>query len=377
MSMVRPISSSLAVCAAAIVCLALFSACSGDGTARTDSRGRIVFDGVGEQGIFDPSLARDPESSRIWMSYSEVDNSAWSTNPSYNHLIHTRIAYSDDVSASWSDAGMIVNESFDVTITVDDSDHDGTWVHEVSALVFDPDDDPGKRWKILWHHYLWLDGMQLFQHGWIGMKSAPSPAGPWSVERKIFVGSLYDTGSDVILGTPEVRLDQVHADLNGCLAFSEPGLLAANGALYLCMLGAEGSSKNGRIILLRSNDSGATWTYRGTLLLNAADGPALGCHGFSAPAMFAKDGRYYLMATPQVGDWYSGTTVFEIADLDSAALVRDGGVPRVITTVNGSTGSFNGAAGYIPEASGSGIIYSEAFLDEAPRFRIFMSHVNL
>ncbi|MBP7585274.1 MAG: hypothetical protein KBA61_14635 [Spirochaetes bacterium] len=275
MSMVRPTSSSLAVCAAAIVCLALFSACSGDGTARTDSRGRIVFDGVGEQGIFDPSLARDPASSRIWMSYSEVDNSAWSTNPSYNHLIHTRIAYSDDAGNDWTDAGILVNTSEDVTITVDEVDHQGTWVHEVSALVFDPDDDPGKRWKIFWHHYLWLDGAQLFQHGWIGMKSAPSPAGPWSAERKIFVGSMYDAASDAILGTPEVRLDQLHADL------------------------------------------------------------------------------------------------------DSAALVRDGGMPRVITTVNGSAGSFNGAAGYVQDATGSGIIYSEAFLDEMPRFRIFMSHVNL
>ncbi len=93
--------------------------------------------------------------------------------------------------------------------------------------------------------------------------------------------------------------------------------------------------------------------------------------------MFSKVGKHYLMASPQVNDWYSGTMVFEISDLDSAELVRDGGMPRVITTVNGSAGSFNGAAGYFPEATGSGIIYSEAFLDEAPRFRIFMSHVNL
>ena len=104
MSMVRPTSSSLAVCAAAIVCLALFSACSGDGTARTDSRGRIVFDGVGEQGIFDPSLARDPASSRIWMSYSGWTTPRGAQTP--RTTIIPRIAYSGDAGNDWTDAGI-------------------------------------------------------------------------------------------------------------------------------------------------------------------------------------------------------------------------------------------------------------------------------
>lgn len=376
--MKNPISTAGIICVLAISFLAVFPACGGDGEPNINGRGRITFDGVGEQGIFDPSPARDPASSRIWMSYSEVDHSKWSVDPAYNHLIHTRIAYSDDSGSSWSDAGIIINESFDELITVSGVDHEGTWVHEVSALVYDPGEtDPARRWKLYWHHYLWLDGLQLFQHGWIGVKTAPAPDGPWSAERKLFVGKIYDTGSDAVLGPPEVHLDTVHADLANCLAFSEPGLLAANGALYLCMLGAEGSSTNGRIILLKSANSGSTWTYLGTLLLNATDGPALGCHGFSAPAMFTKGGKYYLMASPQANDWYSGTVVFEIADLDTAAVVRDGGMPRVLVRVNGSAGSFNGAAGYIPEATGSGIIYSEAFLNETPRFRIFMSRINI
>ncbi len=361
------------------------SACSSDNDAKAEGRERIVFDGIGDQGIFDPSLARDSGSSRIWMSYSEVDNSSWpgGSDPAYNHLIHTRMAFSDDAGATWSDAGILVNTSEDVVIPIDDGtgtmvDHDGTWVHEVSALVFDPDDpDPDTRWKLFWHHYLWLDGLRLFQHGWIAMKTAPSPTGPWSAERKLFVGSIYDTASDAMIGSPEVHLDLTHGDLGSCLAFSEPGALAAGGALYLALLGAEGSSQNGRIILLRSADHGLTWTYRGTLLLNSADGPGLGCHGFSAPALFERGGRYFLIATPQVNDWYSGTSVFEISDLDTASLVRDGGIPRVITRVDGTAGSFNGAAGYIPEATGSGVIYSEAFLSETPRFRIFKSRIRL
>ncbi len=118
-----------------------------------------------------------------------------------------------------------------------------------------------------------MNGIQLFDHGWIALRTAPSPSGPWSPERKLFTGSIYNTGDDVIIGPPEVALHLLHADLNGCLVFSEPAMLATPGSLYVALLGAEGTSTNGRIALIRLQHSTAAWEYRGSLLVNAQDGP--------------------------------------------------------------------------------------------------------
>jgi len=342
-----------------------------------------MFNGVGVHGIFDPSLAADPNTARIWMSYSAVEPSSWPVYPGapdFNKLINTRIAYSDNAGADWIDSGVIVNSSSEFTTdptSLDPANNDDlycTWVNEVSTLVYDPDDpDSDKRWKLLSHHYLWVNGFQTFQHGWISLQTASSPNGSWSAEKKLFVGSLYDSavnGSDVIY------LNGYHADLSSCLAYSEPGLMYANGALYVCMLGSEGSSVTGKIVLLKSTDHAGTWSYCGSLLINANDRIS-GYDGYSAPAMFEKDGKYYLMVSPQIGDWYKGTLVFEISNLDNASVVRDSSnKPVVVSSVFGTAGSFNGASGYVKEAKASGIIYSQAFVGETPRFRIFESGVN-
>ena len=114
----------------------------------------------------------------------------------------------------------------------------------------------------------------------------------------------------------------------------------------------------------------------GTFLQNSVDGPALGYHGFSAPSIYEKNGTYYLIITPQISDKYLGTLIFEIIDLEGATLKRTSGVPDIIDSVWGTEGSHNGASGYISEASGSGLLYSECILAEPFIFKIYASHKN-
>lgn len=368
-----------------ILCTFVFAifACGEENESATGTN-RITFNGVGTHGIFDPSLAKDPHSSRIWMSYSAVEMSAWPPYPGapdINRRIQTRIAYSDNAGSDWKDCGITINDSDEFHVdptpenTTNNDDLYCTWVNEVSALVYDPGDpDTNKRWKMLCHRYLWVNGFQTFQHGWIEMRTAASPIGTWSDKTKLFVGTLYDSMTN---GNDVIHLDTYNDDLNNCLAFSEPGFLYANGTLYVCMLGSEGSSTTGKIILIKSVDHAATWIYCGSLLVNASDNIP-GYDGYSAPAMFEKNGKYYLMVSPQIGDFYKGTLIFEISDLNSASVVRDlNNKPVVVSSVFGTAGSFNGAAGYIKEATASGIIYSQAFIGETPRFRIFKSGINL
>jgi len=354
------------------VCLLLLTAAVLPACGDEDSGpSEISFPGVGAKGVFDPSLERDPGSGRLWMAYSEVlDSPMW---PGRNDWIRTRLAWSDDAGGTWTDAGLVVNPAEDLVLPLAPPLEAGTWNQEVPALVRDPGAPPAERWKLFWHRYLWINGARHFEHGWVAMKTAPAPAGPWSAERKLFTGTMYEAADDAIIGPPERPLDTLHADLAACWTPSEPGLLATADALYVAMLSAEGPSTSGRIVLLRWLHASPGWTYQGSFLVNAADGPATGVHGFSAPELYLDGTTPHLIVTPQVSDLYLGTRVYRITDLDGAAIERVGGVPSAMLSFSGTAGSHNGAAGFEPEATACGILYSEAAFTLPIRFRIVRS----
>lgn len=106
---------------------------------------QIIFAGVGDYGIFDPSLAKDPVSNRIWMSYSEVDQSPLS---SANKAINTRLAYSDNFGSGWSDAAIIVNQSADINTGLPSPNDVGTWEWGAKIIhVFDPEGNRIELWS--------------------------------------------------------------------------------------------------------------------------------------------------------------------------------------------------------------------------------------
>ncbi len=360
---------------------------------------RITFAGVGANGIFDPSIARDPVSGRLWMSYSAVDPSPmWSAQIADTDAIANRLAYSDDNGKTWTDSGVIVNNYLDVTIPLASPYDAGTWVNEVSQLIYDPDAIDAEKWKILWHHYLVLnrlpvDDRRLFEHGWIAMKMAATPAGLAAApEVKLFAGTIYNTDNNVT-GTPLLQLDTLNPALNNCAVFTGPGILASTGALYvslqcevLDLTVAPPVHLNRLIVLLKcaggSCGSAMSWSYRGTVL-QKTDATAFGFDdGFGDSSLFAAAGSVYLVVTPiqKVGApwpaYYNGCRVFKFTDLDTALLQKTGAQPTLIASVNGTAGSFNGACAYHSSANSSGMLYSELKPTLTDRFQIFMSHVN-
>jgi hypothetical protein len=364
------------------MCGLLLFSLSACGSSGDTTREEIDFPSAGALGIFDPSLADDPiTTDRIWMSYSSVASSAtYSQNPA----ISTRLAYSNNAGETWTDSGIIINQSTDEPIPPANA---LTWEHEVSSIIYDPGAPLAEKWKCMWHRYVVSNNNRLFEHGWIAMKSASTPAGlALATEHKLFTGSIYDVVNDTTIGPPECKLDELHPDLNGCVAFTEPGLYATPTALYAVLSGVEPSSPTkGRIILLKLTHSTGTWEYLGTLLFNSTDGPAFGYDGFTAAALYNKNGSVYCIATPyhivMAGPIethkYSGTFVFRITDLDNAQIERSAGKPVTYARIFGTSGSHNGAAGYLPTASASGIIYSELLeIGGTPHFAIFKSGIN-
>jgi hypothetical protein len=308
--------------------------------------------------------------------------------------VSTRLAYSDDQGATWIDSGSTINGVLDVDLDpLPVPFNAGTWHNEVSSLIYDPGAAANERWKLLWHHYLLINGDRHFEHGWIGLKTAATPTQLASAtEVKLFSSFGYDPGNNILNGpsgspvggAPAIALDTaLTTTLNGCF-FTEPGMLATSSALYVSMLCVK-SPTDHRIILLKCDSpcdttSASSWTYVGTAL-NDTDAASFGFdQGFSAPGLVTSSGQNYLMVTPQSStpfdSHYNGCRVFRFTDIDTASLQRTGGVPDLVATVNGDAGSFNGACTYLPAASRAGVIYGQAFLTSTEKFRLFMSGVN-
>ena len=245
-------------------------------------------------------------------------------------------------------------------------------------------------------HYLIVNNSRRFEHGWIAMKTASRPEDlAKAPEIKLFAGYLYDPGNDTAGGgsrapvgdPPRIQLDTaLDPALNTCV-FTEPGMYATKDALYASLLCKHLADSDSRIVLLKcaspcqAENSGA-WTHLGTILKNT-DAAAFGFDGgFSAPGMFAANGKVYLVVTPvrtrgmPWPDYYSGCRVFQFSDLDSARLRMDGSRPEIIGAWDGSPGSFHGACAFHPSAGASGMLYSELAPSEVEKFRIFMSHMS-
>jgi Tol biopolymer transport system component len=320
-------------------------------------------------GIFDPSLEYD-EAGVGWMSYSAV------TSPTSPDRVSTHLARSDDKGATWKFVAEI-NTAVNDTITINGAPITGVWQQEVSTLVYDPSDpDPQRRWKLYWHEYFATANDRKFvTHGWIAVRYAPQPQGPWSPRLRLFGGPQIDTTNYPVV----MNLSALHSTLNTGLAYSEPGSIVAHGDLYMSLLCAQVLPATNKNVLIRSRDHGHTWEFVATLA-DAADATALDETSFSASDLFRQGDKFYLMLTPlrsrgEPEPSYSGCHFFEFADLASGRLKRDA-QGRLLSAlyIEGDANRFRGACGYDQQNTGGGILLSELHLEATDRFQIFKTN---
>ncbi len=365
-------------------------AATSDGASASPPRTRVTFAGIGPAGIFDPSLSSAATEARVWMSYSEVlPSPMWSTQNA--HAVRTRLARTDDQGATFVDVVANPTSFLDVTLPLAPPNNAGTWVAEVSSLAWDEGAAAPERWRIVFHRYLLVNGNRMFEHGWIGMKSAATPESlAAATEVKLFVGSIYDTSNDAAGGTsrspvggaPILHAETSHADLSGCVAFTEPSLFATATALEIA-LSCVNSSAEARLVRFRCDapctaTKAASWTYAGTLL-TTADAVALGYDsGFGAASLVrtASGGRA-LIATPTkstpFAGFYDGCLVYPLTA--TGALAGSARAPSLV--VPGIAGAFRGACDYSPKAAAAGILLSELDLGAPDSFRLFATHLAI
>jgi hypothetical protein len=353
---------------------------------------------VSQAGVFDPSLADTGLVGRAWMSYSAVDPSPrWSDKNT--RTVTTRLAYSDDHGATWTDLGR-VNDIKEFSRGAKGA----TWINEVSSLVFDPGAAPAERWQLYWHHYMSIGDNGQFSNGWIGYKGAATPEGLITAkEVKLFGGRVYekannDSASETsppVGGPPVIQLDTLHSDLAYCLALTEPGAMATSTGVYMAMVCVQPRVHNilgmlgiglfgtrGSTILLRCDApchpaSPTAWRYISTLLTDD-DAKAFGSIGFAAPDLFMQSGQSYLLISPTSNDpvngSYNGCFVTRFVDLDRGIISRTpSGQFAKLKTIQGHQNTFNGACTYQPSVSASGFVYGEIKFGDKPFFQIFQT----
>jgi hypothetical protein len=323
-------------------------------------------------GLIDPSLASGGTSSRVWLTYSAMYAAfQWAGN----NAIDTRLAYSDDQGATWTDTGTPINTSLDVTVPLPPPNNAGTWDNETSQLVYDPEAPAGQRYKLLWMKYLQINGIANFTHSWIALKMADSPINlPSAPEIKLFAGTKYDSldnnknappAYSPVGGAPKIMLNTIDPALSGCEVFGEPGMYADSSGLYVSMLCNPPTTANNFLFMVKcaapcNPESASAWKFIAKLdvpIIDYIDDPT-GNGMFSSPGLFGGiDGNVYLAVTNLQ---YLGCDIYRFTNLDQGLFTGP------ITTVNGPPSLQSATCTYHKAASKAGVMYTTKDITGSP-----------
>jgi len=207
-------------------------------------------------------------------------------------------------------------------------------------------------------------GRNFPEYGWIGMRTwdntnnaHPDPdLSSIDTEVRMFAGLNYDSSiesstSGWATGTP---IDPVPSN-SLYQIYSEPGAFVVDGTLYVAMTGnycLEGQTY-GDIILVKSTNWGASWSYVG-ILLTAGHAQAIDADWayYTASSMHRdpSDNTIRLIVTgmqyDSSGSRYQGIVEYAFSNIATGALVSVGGVPAPIVYEPKESGVFTGAGTY-------------------------------
>ncbi len=377
----------------------------------------VTFSGAGDLGIFDPSVARDPDTNRLWMSYSSVGTSIYYVSSTY-WTVSVRLAYSDDNGVSWQDAGIVAAPKVETMLGPMPAanptgsippNSQGIWQSETSSLIFDPSAPLAERWKLIWFQYLNANLTSFFvDYGWIAMKMASSPIGLSSATPvKLFGGAGLqpdgsNTGAPVYSPTGGMPAIQLNTDLTRTVGganlaeltlcvFAEPGLHVTNSALYLAIFCGDASTiaATGNvteyIVYFRCNSpcsitSPESWEYLGRLLTPVDAQAVTDDDYYQAPALVEKNGKTYLIVTPvntALGSRYNGCRVYEFVDVNSKQLRRSNGKLVEVARIDGDSATHNGACAAYNGLDGGVLLSQFEPLSTTETFKIYKSQISL
>lgn len=319
-------------------------------------------------GIFDPSFEMAPGSTEGWLAYSAVYGSL---NPFGPH-VEGRLARSTDGGLTFSQHSIVNASHFTTLEYFDQSMIDGVWNYETSSLAYDPD-DAGAEWKHFSHRIFrrtednFVEEQNIPAYSWIAYRTAPDPSGPWSAEVALLSSGIFPPAP---YDNVRVAISALDASLSDIIVVSEPGAFYHGGVLYVSLTGITSAGLD-RIILVASDDHGATWRYVGTPL-SLTDAGLLGYLNFDGSAIATQAGRLFLLVTPDAALFkHDGTLVIEFDDITMGTVKRNAGVPVVakhFQPVPGLPAERRGGQADFHEEAASGLMIPSLQMDDYPEF---------
>lgn len=302
-------------------------------------------------GIYDPSLEYTADGATGYLAYSSVQ---------FPEYVHTNVAITSDSGNTWIKLQQVNTSTDDTLVYIDHSRIAGVWRHEVATIVHDPaDPDPGRRWKMFWHHYFTRPPYEgedrMVAYGWIAYKYATMPEGPWSAEEALFgAGGFPPAPYDFT----RLDINALHPDLVGYVGYTEPGSICRDGVLFLSL---------------------SCLSVAGTAL-DSTDAAALGYIRFDGTSLAEEAGRVFLLCTAQTDSTlHDGMVIFEFDDIAVASVRRDSaGMPLIHGTVGlqpelMSAQRIGGGQGDYDRHNAPGIIMPQLNLSAYPNdiFQVF------
>lgn len=267
---------------------------------------------LGDHGSADPSLLRTT-GGRIWMVYSDVEVSG--SGPMLSSAV--RLAHSDNNGTSYS---------FDTEVGSPTGLSSGTWNYRTPWLVEDDaDPDANRRFKLFAQKFfIDLNKVSHFDQSALVMWTAASADGTWSNEEIV----LGWTATPVALQAPRL-LSQIDASLQQCQWVDEGSAAVDANGMELALSCALNTGLR-QIVLLRSTDYAASFTYVSTLL-TADDAVAFDSNSsfFSMPTLLPGGGAApVLIVSPvDINGIPQGCVVFPFSDAKAGTLFEVDNAP--------------------------------------------------
>jgi hypothetical protein len=344
------------------------------------------------RGFADPSMRKDPDSARLWLSYSYVSihPDLVAGNVVITPSVEIHLAHSDDRGQSWT---------YDKTIwpstlgTDQGATNDvGYSIHEVSTLApFHLNNTT--QWFALHLRYFLKQGDPIdlrkgdsFQHR---LTSAATPTQLGNNAEAILTNPLTAPGWG-----SNLQLATLSPDLSKCSVFSEPSLYQVDDKLYFITECLVLDLSSGNAVRVPSEEFNAVfvtdvgsdvtkfnWQYLGKITDSSVAAELGGIILTQVDIARGRDGKLLLIVTPatQIGNAtqsHLGCRVLEIASLNPPALARNSdGSLKLRADIRSSDSDSSGLCSYDPDAD-TGVILVRTHVDLTKPELVWQMHAT-
>ncbi|NUM89308.1 MAG: hypothetical protein HUU37_08905 [Bdellovibrionales bacterium] len=310
-------------------------------------------------------------------AHSVVDLSARNPNPAHR-LVSTKLSLSLDRGNTFLSLG-IVNLAQDGGANAD-------FVHETPTVVYDSaDPNPNARWKLIWHKYLQINGVQNFGNSWLAMKGASTFQGLLNAghtETRLLAGAAYapNDGVPALFRAPSY-----------CAVIAEPSAVKFNdgfGVIFHCHRSANATEAEITLVRFRHTIFGIR--QETNVLIRPGEAYAMSPYlpgelsstvAFSAPDLVEVGQDRFLLVSPMRSDGtYMGCMAIPVVSAENPSPRRNpvSGFPVIQKYIAGEAGTMRGACSYTTNASASGVSLSQLRLNTPGMpFQIDATRVNL